>query len=871
MLIDLSCPAEVFQAAMPTEEIPAVSLLMYNLGDRVIVSSEVTVKLVGGNGSEKERVVFRGRALNGRPHSTFTMNVPCAKTPGAVRAEITIDKIWFSDNAVWRREAENSTEYIPNNLPISKGLTMLKYAAGETAVGYPSQQDGLWVCVCGRPNPDREDVCARCRRSKEMIFARFNREAVEKQVTQREKQLELNTRSVREDTARMQRIREEEFQQKQNRRKTRISLALCLVLFLAVTAGVLGAGAPALRLWDARREMTLGNWRAAAETLETLGDFPGAKTDKAACDREIAREMGQKAKTVAELAEASAALRAIPEDAECLETADALDLKRGRMLLEAGRISDAREAVSLIAEDNADRVLLEKDCLFAEASEEMAAGDYASAREKFLSLKDYGGAAEKAAECVYLPALDLMEDGLWTEAMAEFNRIPDYPESRRKILECHYHLGEEAERSGDLQTASSEYLMAGDWGDAEVKTRDTVFALAEGELAAGNLEQAQKLFASLPEYDAAIEKNRECVYQLAKKAMQKREYSAAMGWLTSLPENYQDVAELLPRCAYLAGTAAEKQKDWESASVYLEQAGDYKDTESHLTKVREELAQIKLNEGDAEGAMALIALIPESKNYKSLKQEADYQTAVAAAENGGEAEALIRQFEELGNYKDAKTWIQRLYYAQAEETERAGETLNAAQLYEKAGEFENAAEKAAELYDEYFGERAEAAGEAIDNQEYTMAIAILETLKRESLPEKYRNLNAMYEEACLGAGETLYNAGRPYEAKAYFEMIPENKKAQRWLGSACYLIIGAWRNRSGETVAEFRADGTCEINGEGFEFLVPDSYTVRTRKTGEEELRTTHRISYLTEERLTIRDVRAGNEKNWELYRVEKE
>ena len=50
MLIDLTCPAEVFQAELPTEEIPAVSLALYNLSDRVIVSAEVTLRLLGGSG-----------------------------------------------------------------------------------------------------------------------------------------------------------------------------------------------------------------------------------------------------------------------------------------------------------------------------------------------------------------------------------------------------------------------------------------------------------------------------------------------------------------------------------------------------------------------------------------------------------------------------------------------------------------------------------------------------------------------------------------------------------------------------------------------------------------------------------------------------
>ena len=87
MLIDLTCPAEVFETTLPTEEIPAVGLSLYNLSDRVIVTAEVTLKLLSGSGAEKERVVYRARALNGRPHSTFRMNVPCPHHASARSAE----------------------------------------------------------------------------------------------------------------------------------------------------------------------------------------------------------------------------------------------------------------------------------------------------------------------------------------------------------------------------------------------------------------------------------------------------------------------------------------------------------------------------------------------------------------------------------------------------------------------------------------------------------------------------------------------------------------------------------------------------------------------------------------------------------------
>ena len=137
---------------------------------------------------------------------------------GAAGAEARLDKVWFEDNDVWRREKSRETEYEPNALPPGNELNALKYAAGEAAVGFPSQQEDLWVCVCGRPNGNRDQICARCRRQREMIFQQYNRNAVLRRVSQRERQLDLQTRGAREEAARLQRIREEEYDRNQARK-----------------------------------------------------------------------------------------------------------------------------------------------------------------------------------------------------------------------------------------------------------------------------------------------------------------------------------------------------------------------------------------------------------------------------------------------------------------------------------------------------------------------------------------------------------------------------------------------------------------------------------------------------------------------------
>lgn len=868
MLIDLSCPAEVFQASLPTEEVPAAVLDLFNLSDRVIVSVEATLKLVGGSGAEKERVVYRARALNGRPHSTFRMHVPCPPCPSARTAEAVIDKVWFSDNAVWRREMSAAVEYTPNNLPVSQALTNLRFVAGETAVGFPSQQEGLWVCVCGRPNPDREDTCVRCRRSKESVFTRFNREAVEKQVAQRERQLDLYTRSMREDTARLQRIREQEFNQEQDRKARRKHLALCLPLFLALLAAVYFGAAPALRLWSAGRAMEESRWTDAAETLRALGDFPGAKGRLAECEWQGAKALHEEAGTAEELAAAANALRELTDHPEAAGMAEEDDLARSKLLLEAGDREGAREALSLLAEEDTRRKDMENEILLSEARAEMGAGEYARARELFLALSGtFPEAGKLAMECVYLPACELIDNGQYEEAIRELGRIPEHPQSRTAILECHYKLGEAALEKGDPETAAAEFLMAADYGDASVRCRDTVFAMAEDAREAGDTAKAQTLYASLPGYEPAVEKNNECMLVLAKEALEDKAYERAAELLLALPEGYPETEELIPRACYLAGVDAIKVKDYEAAVTLLERAGDYRDAPSKLESALVSLTGDRLGRGDTEGAMELLPRITHSKKYEQYKLEAEYQQAVTEAETVGDPAELAARFEAMGNYRDAESLARRMHWEVARVKEDQGEILEAAREYAKAGKTEDAQEKAAELYDKYYAGKVSEAKAAMEAGDYTGAVSLLETLDRTDLPEKYEEVNDLFEDACVKAGETLYQAGRPYEAGAYFRLVGNSRRVSRWLGSAAYKIIGKWADADGNPVAEFREDSTCTIAGENFTFLVQDSYTLKTEQDGSMEV--TFRISHLTEDRLSLRDMREGREAGYELYRAE--
>ena len=479
----------------------------------------------------------------------------------------------------------------------------------------------------------------------------------------------------------------------------------------------------------------------------------------------------------------------------------------------------------------------------------------------------YPEAAGLASECVYLPACVLIDEGYYEEAIAELNRIPEHPQSRSAILECHYKMAEKAEADGDLEIAAAEFLMAGDYGDAPARTQTAVFALAEDAYGDGDLEAALQLYASLPGYAPAEEKVKVCSLALARQAMDSRNYDRAAELLASLPEDYENTAELLVRASYQAGLEAVKQKDWEKALPLLERAGDYKDAASRLVKATESLIRQRLDAGDAAGAMALLDKIPGSKKQAEYRRETEYLQALAEAGAGGDPEKLEARFEAMGDYMDAPAQAKHMRYLRAEKAEALGETLTAARLYAGASGWTDADERAEALFDKYYGEPAAAAKEAAENGDYTLAVTLLETVDRTELPEKYADLAALYEDACLKAGEALFQAGRPYAASAYFRQVSDERKTRRWTNSACYKILGRWVSRDGESAAEFLENSTCTIGGEAFTFLVSDSFTVMTQSDG--EWFPSFRITSLTDSQLSLRDMRDGHDERYSLYRAD--
>lgn len=641
MRIDLNCPAETAGAELIRQEDSWVRLILLNLSDRAIDSCEATVRVLDRDGNEAGRTVHRARSLKGRPHSAFSMMIPMELPEEAVSAEAVLDKVWFEDHDVWRREKSRETEYESNLLPPGNELNALKYAAGKDAVGFPSQQAEVWVCVCGRPNSNREQLCARCRRQRDMIFQQYNRNAALRRVSQRERQLDLQTRGALEENNQLQRIREEEYNRQQARRARRRHLAAALAAALCLAAVCRGLGLPALRLWSADIALREERLEDAKEILTSLGSFPGAAARLDDAELGIMRRDGAlSAENPAafppdQMEEMEDFLRSRGDGAADAALADRVTLSRARALLDLGGIQAAQDALKKLPEDLDGREQLWLESEYARGEKAMQARNYPLAREIFEGLGDYPGAGDKVREAIYEPALASMENGDYDEAVKAFAQIEDYQDSAELIRRCQYLKGFVLESRGETAAAREAYLAAGDYEDAAERARTIRWNEAEGYLAAEDYASALPLYREMDGYEDARTKWIQCATELARVSYRQREYIQAAAWLEDLPEDTRDTLRIRTRAYYLGAKAAAGRGELEEAIFLMEKVPDYSDAPRNIRTWRIELASQKMDQGELEEAREILQPVAENYNAQRLLKEIEEKLTPAeeATEN----------------------------------------------------------------------------------------------------------------------------------------------------------------------------------------------------------------------------------------------
>lgn len=938
MKIDLTCPVELWQYAMPTEDDADCTFIMNNLSDKVVVSVQVTLKCFDKEDmllfSQTERI----QGLKAGVGERFSIMLLPSQWRDVEGVDLVIEKVWFDDSTIWRRGNAPLTYYESNALPGGRALDQLRFVAGKDAVGYPCVQDQVWLCVCGRANALESDRCCRCERRRDAVFASYSPDNVAHVIAAHEQKLAMAARKAREENNLV--IEKQEVQRASKRRRRRMTVwaAGLSAAVVALAAVIILWVVPAVRYQSAMGLIDSGKFDEARAAFSAMGDYRDAQAQLAVCDYQEALSLMETGGVDA-LVQAEADFAALGDYQDSADRLKEATYALGQAYLEAASYELAADRFLSLG-DYQDSPEMFREASYQQAQALYDGGNYTVARVLFQNLADYSDSADRAQACTYQEGKALYDAGDYAGAVAALASLGEYEDAAQLVKQANYAMAEAKLTEGQDEEAGRLFLAAGDYSDAVARGNDCIYQAALAAKETGDYDKATELFTLIIGYLDSEGQIQDCLYQQAVALRDSGDYAGALALLEmgGTPRS-EDAQQLYYECNYELAMAAIEEEDLERAQTLLENVDNYEDSEKQLNAVRYELAEAALAAENYADARILYNALGSYKDSATKLKQCSYAIASAALAAGDYA-AAISGFEALGSYQDSAAMFEEAAYqqalalktagdtqgamevlaeltdsdrAQAEliaiqleqgaELEAAGDYAGAAEVYaaiedseeaqerynacmynqaeqlrdagdltaagaafEALGDYRDAADQSVACYQTYFGNAAQTARDAMEDQDYPAVIAALEGFAMDDLAGSYADLPEIYNEACYQYAERLYQESKPYEALPYYQRVgdyrdtPESKLERR-----AYLILGEWTSTTGKT-AVFRADGTCDLMGETLHFYV-SNFSLYTGVT-EDDMTITHKLSSIDKTSMSLRDIRDGQDVVYKFSRV---
>jgi len=936
MKIDLTCPVELWQYAMPSDEHGECTFVMNNLSDKVVTSVQVTLNCFDKQDELLFRQTEREQGLKAGVGERFTVVILPSEWKDVEGVDLVIEKVWFDDATIWRKGNAPLAHYVSNAIAPGRALDDLRFVAGKDAMGYPQLQEEVWMCVCGRANALDAQRCCRCERRRDAVFASFSRENVSHVIAAHEQKLAQAARKAREENNILQENQEKRRVTKRRRRKQAARLGISLAVVAALAAAAVFWGIPTVKYKTAQDLLRDGHYEEAAAAFAEMGDYKESARLVLECDYQKANKLLE-AGDEASLLQAKDLYAELTDYQNSAENIRKADYALGLIQLKEARFDEAIATFAMLGdyEQSAEKG---REALYGKAKEQLAQEAYAEARSLFAELGDYEDASAQVQSITYILGKKHMEAEAWDEALAELATLgSDYEDVARLMQKIYYAQAEKDLSDGAYESAGEKYLLAGDYGDAKAKANDCLYRLAQEIKAGGDYTKAAELFLQIPDYLDAEGQAQLCVQEQAADLMKNEEYAAAAELLKTIPAN-EAVQELLDECSFKQASALLDEGNAEQAEALLSTIVEYKGADAQLKKVRYQLAEADFDAGKYEDALAryeqlgsyrtsaarrkqckyamadaaltaaqydaAIAGFTELGSYKQSKdklEEAQYQKAMALRQSG-DTEAAVAAFTAMGSSKRAKQALKEIsmdeakalfdagkfeeaaalykaldgdeaeeqykacQYQLAVEMRKNGDLIAAAEAFHKLGRYQDAKEQSESCYAEYYGPVADAARNAMENQDYRTVIQTLRGYEMSALSKAYDDLPDLFNEACYELAEQLYREGKPYEAIPYYQAVGDYRDTQKEkLGRRVYLILGDWQSATGKT-ATFRMDGTCDLMGETLYYRV-SNFSLYTGLTAD-DMTVTHKLSAISENGMSLRDIRDGQDVVYKFSRV---
>ena len=558
MKSDLTCPVEVVHVAIQretedTNENGQILCLIdfFNLSDKVIDSIQMNIicfdaeeKRIGG------RLVRAG--AHGEPRENFSGAFAPEHVENVARVEASVEKVWYQDGVIWRREERNVREYTPNALPPGRELDRLRSVAGPDAVGYAREDDKVWLCVCGRANRTSDDSCLRCGRDRAHTVKAYSFAAIDSTLGRKERMLEEQTRETLRRSSEQTVEQMKAVQKKQKKQKKRLRTAILLLALVALLLAAARWGVPYAMSLFAQDKLDRG-LAADAKELYALIDryWPeefGAKAGMDAAEQKIIDGLMN---VGTDAAYEQAALRA----AAIGDTAREEKAVIARAELAAAN-GDTGAAEALLAplEDNEEAQSALHRLIYDVAKAAKEKLDYPTAIARFDSLGDYEDAAAQKTDSIDLYGRLLMREGKYQAACDQFMQIADTGDAIALIRQCRYALGLEKQQAGDYEEAAALFESLGIYEDAQTRGQICRYTAGTNALSAGELEKAAEQLLAAGDYQDAAQKFADVATTLGNAALEAGDNQTAIGWLEQLPESEetQTALEVTASCKAIA-------------------------------------------------------------------------------------------------------------------------------------------------------------------------------------------------------------------------------------------------------------------------------------------------------------------------------
>ena len=531
MKSDLTCPVEIVSVQVKEQEGGPEGQIVclidfFNLSTKVIDSLQMNIICFDEQGKRLGGRLVRAAVMaEGRTH--FSGSFAPEHVDGAVRVESAVEKVWYQDGVLWRREERNVREYTPNALPQGRELDRLK-AAGEDAAGYAREDDIVWMCVCGRANRTSDDKCLRCERERTQVLKDYSFAAIDstlgKKERERQKQTEDNLRRSSEETVRSMKAQ----QKMHNKRRRRLTTVIILLLMMALGLAGLRWGLPYAACFYAQDRLNKGLAADAKEIyLWVDGIWKGYMN------------AGEKAKDAERIiiegliaSGQDEALEQAAKRAQALggEAGDALYeravLERAALKHGNGDYAGAETLYRLLEGSETAKVRL-LALIYEIADNAAQQVSYPTAIERFASLGDYEDAAARLEDCIYLYGRQLMREGNYALACDQFIQVLAVPDAMSLLRSSRYSLANEYMDAQQYMDAADLYDSLGVYEEAETCAKKCRYLVGTSLLSDGQLNEAAQQLKLAGDYEDAPARFADAAFTLGCAALEEKDYTTA--------------------------------------------------------------------------------------------------------------------------------------------------------------------------------------------------------------------------------------------------------------------------------------------------------------------------------------------------------